>query len=688
MHAHQKSLTEIFTQNHQFTIPIYQRPYSWQKKQCEKLWEDIQNAAKNDREHFIGSIVRFENSQKEEVTIYTVIDGQQRITTILLLISAMILKQENEHRAQEWKELYLTNRHKEKDLFYKILLTDKDKSSLTNIIDNNNNKIESTRIKENFELFQEFLKKIDDLDIIHKGIRKLKIVDVALDLKHDDPQLIFESLNSTGLKLSQADLIRNFLLMKLNPSQQEKIYKNYWHPVEKKFSSNLKNSKDEDKIFNRFFRDYLTIKNEGDIPNQSNVYEEFQLYIEKQKEGQQEKIETIVADIYKFSEFYTKIAYPREQEDNHKLKQAFIDFNNTEVNVSYPFLMSVYDDFDSKIIDEKTFLDILKLVESYVFRRFICELATNSLNKTFANLHKSINKEKYFDSLQLKLESFKNKERFPRDEEFTEKLKLRNLYEVKHYRTYWLLKFENFNKKEPISMENLSIEHIMPQNQDNSNLPSYWQQEIGENYQQVWAKYLHTLGNLTLTAYNSELGNKSFADKKIFFDKSPLKLNESFRDFENWNEDSINKRAEILIAEMLKIWQFPKINGGILNGSKLNSNRYDLSSEDNFTSQTPTAVFFENTHKKVKKWRHFLIEICCFFDDLSPTEFNLVMQDLPNVFANQQNKERLRTYKEFKPNKYIQVHNNTQNTIKTCQKICEKMNYDPEKIEFTLSRTK
>ncbi len=346
--------------------------------------------------------------------------------------------------------------------------------------------------------------------------------------------------------------------------------------------------------------------------------------------------------------------------------------------------MSVYDDFDSKIIDEKTFLDILKLVESYVFRRFICELATNSLNKTFANLHKSINKEKYFDSLQLKLESFKNKERFPRDEEFTEKIKLRNLYEVKHYKTYWLLKFENFNKKEPISIENLSIEHIMPQNQDNSNLPSYWQQEIGENYQQVWAKYLHTLGNLTLTAYNSELGNKSFADKKIFFDKSPLKLNESFRDFENWNEDSINKRAEILIAEMLKIWQFPKINGGILNGSKLNSNRYDLSSEDDFTSQTPTAVFFENTHKKVKNWRDFLIEICCFFDDLSPTEFNLVMQDLPDVFANQQNKERLRAYREFKPNKYIEVNKSAQNIIETCQKICEKMNYDLEKIEFTL----
>lgn len=556
MHANQKSLTEIFTQNHQFTIPIYQRPYSWQKKQCEKLWEDIQNAAKNDREHFIGSIVRFKNSQKEEVTIHTVIDGQQRITTILLLISAMILAQQSKKRATEWKECYLINRHKDGNLYYKILLTDKDKFSLINIIDNNNNKIESIRIKENFELFQELLKKIDDLDIISTGIRMLKIVDVVLDLKHDDPQLIFESLNSTGLKLSQADLIRNFLLMKLPPQQQETIYKKYWQSLEKKFSSNLKNSKDEDIIFNRFFRDYLTIKNEGDIPNQSNVYEEFKLYIEKQKEGQQEKIETIVADIYKFSEFYTKIAYPREQEDNHKLKQAFIDLNNIKVNVSYSFLMSVYDDFDSKIIDEKTFLDILKLVESYVFRRFICELATNSLNKTFANLHKSINKEKYFDSLQLKLESFKNKERFPRDEEFTEKLKLRNLYEVKHYTTYWLLKFENFNKKEPISMENLSIEHIMPQNQDNSNLPSYWQQEIGENYQQVWAKYLHTLGNLTLTAYNSELGNKSFADKKIFFDKSPLKLNESFRDFENWNEDSINKRAEILIAEMLKIWQF------------------------------------------------------------------------------------------------------------------------------------
>ena len=288
-------------------------------------------------------------------------------------------------------------------------------------------------------------------------------------------------------------------------------------------------------------------------------------YTEKQQEVKQADIETIVADIYKFSEFYTKIAYPREQENNSKLKQAFIDFNNTEVNVSYPFLMSVYDDFNSKIINEKTFLDILKLIESYVFRRFICELETNSLNKTFANLHKSIKKENYFDSLQSTLAYFQSYKRFPKDEEFTEKLKLKNLYEVKHYKTYWLLKFENFNKKEPISIENLSIEHIITQNQNNSNLPSHWQTELGENYQQVWAKYLHTLGNLTLTAYNSELGNKSFANKKSILNKSPLKINESFRDFENWNEDSINKRAEILIAEMLKIWQYPKIDDGVLN---------------------------------------------------------------------------------------------------------------------------
>jgi len=681
MHAHQRSLTEIFTQNHQFTIPIYQRPYSWQKKQCEKLWEDIQNAAKNDREHFIGSIVRFENSQKEEVTIHTIIDGQQRITTILLLISAMILKQENKHRAQEWKELYLTNHHKENDLLYKILLTDKDKSSLINIIDNNNNKIESTRIKENFELFKDLLKKINDLDIIHKGIRKLKIVDVVLDLKHDDPQLIFESLNSTGLKLSQADLIRNFLLMKLSPSQQEKIYKNYWHPVEKKFSSNSKNSKDEDKIFNRFFRDYLTIKNEGYIPNQSNVYEEFKLYIEKQKEEQQEKIETIVADICKFSEFYTKIAYPREQENNPKLKQAFIDFNKTEVNVSYPFLMSVYDDFNSKIIDDNTFLDILKLIESYVFRRFICELETNSLNKIFANLHKSIKKENYFDSLQSTLASFQSYKRFPRDEEFKEKLKLKNLYDTKHYKNYWLYKFENFNKKEPISIKDFSIEHIMPQ-----NLTPHWQQELGENYQQVWAKYLHTLGNLTLTAYNSELGNKSFADKKSILNQSPLKLNQMFRDFENWNENSINKRAEILIPEMLKIWQYPKIDDGVLNSfsTKLKSNRYDLSSEDDFTGQKPVAIFFEKQEYKIKHWKDLLKKVCWFFYRLSPTEFDMIMQDLPLIFANENNKNNLREPQDFSTNKYVETNHPAQKILKTCKEICEKMNYDPEKIEFTL----
>ncbi len=682
MHANQKSLTEIlFEENHQFTIPIYQRPYSWQKKQCEKLWQDIKNAGQNSREHFIGSIVRFKNSEKQEVSINTVIDGQQRITTILLLVSAMILAQQSKKRATEWKECYLINRHKDSNLYYKILLTDKDKSSLINIIDNNNNKIESIRIKENFELFQELLKKIDDLDIISTGIRMLKIVDVVLDLKHDDPQLIFESLNSTGLKLSQADLIRNFLLMKLPPQQQETIYKKYWQSLEKKFRSSSKNSKDEDTIFNRFFRDYLTITNNGIIPNENNVYEEFKIYVE----NQQTDIEIIVEDIYKFSEFYTKIAYPREQENNFKLKQAFIDLNNIKVNVSYPFLMSVYDDFSNKIIDEKTFLDVLKLVESYVFRRFICELATNSLNKTFANLHKSINKQKYFDSLQSKLISFKNNERFPRDEEFTEKLKLKNLYEVKHYKTYWILKFENFNRKETISIEDYSIEHIMPQNNDNpTTLPSHWKEEFGENYQQVWAKYLHTLGNLTLTAYNSELSNKSFIDKKIIFNQSPLKINESLRNFENWNENSINKRAEILITEMLKIWQYPKVDDDILNNFQTKSSRFDLSSEDSFAHTKPLAIFFEKEEIKLKTWGGFLIEICKFFNNLSPTEFNVIMQSLPDIFASQQNKNKLRNAKEFDHNKYVETNKSANEIIKTCQIICEKMNYDPEKILFTI----
>jgi uncharacterized protein with ParB-like and HNH nuclease domain len=593
----------------------------------------------------------------------------------------MILAQQSKKRATEWKECYLINRHKDSNLYYKILLTDKDKSSLINIIDNNNNKIESIRIKENFELFQELLKKIDDLDIISTGIRMLKIVDVVLDLKHDDPQLIFESLNSTGLKLSQADLIRNFLLMKLPPQQQETIYKKYWQPLEKKFSSSSKNLKDEDTIFNRFFRDYLTITNNGIIPNENNVYEEFKIYVE----NQQTDIEIIVEDIYKFSEFYTKIAYPIEQENDFKLKQAFIDLNNIKVNVSYPFLMSVYDDFSNKIIDEKTFLDVLKLVESYVFRRFICELATNSLNKTFANLHKSINKQKYFDSLQSKLISFKNNERFPRDEEFTEKLKLKNLYEVKHYKTYWILKFENFNRKETISIENYSIEHIMPQNNDDpTTLTSHWKEELGENYQQVWAKYLHTLGNLTLTAYNSELSNKSFIDKKIIFNQSPLKINESLRNFENWNENSINKRAEILITEMLKIWQYPKVDYDILNNFQTKSSRFDLSSEESFTKKKPLAIFFEKEETKLKSWRDFLIEICKFFNNLSPTEFNVIMQSLPDIFASQQNKNKLRNATEFDHNKYVETNKSANDIIKTCQIICEKMNYDPEKISFTI----
>lgn len=240
MQAQEKTLIEFLRDKQQFTIPIYQRTYSWTSKQCLKLWEDIQEIANNSdvEYHFMGSIVRIKRKlDTSEISQQIIIDGQQRITTLLLLISALIQATESKERSEELQELYLINRHGKDELKYKMLLTQQDKSSLIDIIENRPNAVlNSKRIKENFEFFKEEIAKSNP-EKIYAGIRKLMIVDISLDPEHDNPQLIFESLNSTGLELSQADLIRNYVLMGLAPKHQEELYHNYWRAMEKDFGN-------------------------------------------------------------------------------------------------------------------------------------------------------------------------------------------------------------------------------------------------------------------------------------------------------------------------------------------------------------------------------------------------------------------------------------------------------------------
>ena len=549
MKADEKTLIKFLRDRQQFTIPIYQRTYSWTSKQCSKLWEDIIKIAKDDdiEYHFIGSIVRVENKHDtNETSRQIIIDGQQRITTIFLLIAALIRVHTNPDRKEELQESYLINKHSKEELKYKLILTQQDKGSLIDIIENRSIEgLASERIKSNFKFFQQEMEK-EDPEKIYAGIRKLMVVDISLDSNHDDPQRIFESLNSTGLELSQADLIRNYALMGLSLEHQEELYNNHWRPIEVSFGQT-----DDSEYFDRFMRDYLTIKN-NHIPKIENVYETFKKLCLDTKE--KNNIDEIISEVQRYSEYFVRMILGKE--DNKKLKNAFSELKELKVDVAYPFLLSIYDDYENNLLSEDGFLKILKLTQSYVYRRFVCGIPTNSLNTTFATLHKSIDKNNYLESLKDAFVLLPSYRRFPNNTEFKQELKIKDLYNIR-YRMFWLDKVENYNRKERVNIKEYTTEHIMPQN---PNLSKEWQEMLGDDWQEVHENYLHTIGNLTLTRYNSELSDKPFEEKKSMeggFDGSPLRINKNLQEVDIWNKESIQKRTKILTNTMLDIWPYP-----------------------------------------------------------------------------------------------------------------------------------
>jgi uncharacterized protein with ParB-like and HNH nuclease domain/predicted transport protein len=553
----------------QFIIPIYQRQYSWTHAQCEQLWKDIVHAGSTDLEaHFIGSVVYVERGlySHSDVPQLLVIDGQQRLTSTTLLIAALtreIQKRVDEGsecivegtNAKKLKKYYLCNDAEEGDLFYKLILTKADDEALRNLVDGKDIADEESpiRVIQNFLLFKRKLENVSDeqLNQIYLGLQKLIIVDIALDRERDNPQLIFESLNSTGLDLSQADLIRNYVLMGLEPKQQNLLYNEYWYPMESDFGHG-----EYSWLFNQFMRDYLTVKT-GKPPRIGDVYEGFKKFATSNESG----ISDIVADVYQYAKFY--IAFVRELENEPKLLEVFKDINAYKVDVAYPLILELYHDYHFNILTTDEFEQCCRYIESYVFRRYICDIPTNSLNKTFAGFSKLLKKEKYLESFKaefLKLTSYR---RFPSNEEFKRNLATKDMYNIRS-KSYWLRRLENFGRKERVIVEDYTIEHVMPQNQ---NLSQEWQIELGDNWQAVQETYLHTIGNLTLTGYNSELSDKPFREKRDMeggFASSPLKLNQSLAHLENWNEQQINTRISVLSDKMSEVWVYPEMEESIL----------------------------------------------------------------------------------------------------------------------------
>ncbi|WP_231181392.1 DUF262 and DUF1524 domain-containing protein [Helicobacter pylori] len=556
-------------QKNQLVIPIYQRLYSWEKEQCEQLWDDIIKIGGNDKMngHFIGSILYAQVDETHSSPLL-IIDGQQRLTTITLLFIALRNHSSDEVKRKEI-ESYLINSDKDGDKKFRLILSESDKDTLLSLIDKDRRKPSepSSKIMENFKLFEEWIRKnTDKLETIFKGLEKLMIVWIALKKEKDDPQLIFESMNSKGIELTKTDLIRNYIIMETEVKKQEDFYNQYWRAMEENF-------KQDKKLFDRFVRHYLTIKTRA--PNTNKVYVTLKDYRQKEGIG----IEDLLKDLQKYCGYFCQIVFKKEADKD--LNKALSFLVDLEMDVVYPLLLELYSDYSDGVLSKDDFNPIIALIESYICRRAVCGLGTNSLNKVFPSFTKHIQKDEYFKSLEAHFGYLTEKQRFPNNDEFKDCFITIDFYKFKK-REYFFERLENFDTKEPVNTKECTIEHIMPQ-----TLTEEWKRDLGENFQAIHDKYLHTIGNLTLTGYNSTYSNRSFQEKQGMekgFKNSPLRLNQSLRGLvESFGEKEIKKRANDLADLALKIWTYPKLDTETLEKYKPKKDKkekkvYDLNS--------------------------------------------------------------------------------------------------------------
>jgi uncharacterized protein with ParB-like and HNH nuclease domain/predicted transport protein len=554
MHAQAKRLIDIISSQTQFLIPIYQRTYSWTEKECRCLWDDIIRAGKSCHipSHFIGSVVYILDDSYGLGSIHkaVVIDGQQRITTILLMLKAISKKMGEtsygEYSSDMIRDVYLSNRYAHSELRSKLVLTQSDKETFDAIIgDKPYPAAVSTSVFSMYQYVNRLVANLANPEDFFQGLIKLKLVDISLG-KEDNPQLIFESLNSTGKPLGQADLIRNFLLMGLPIEVQDELYASYWRLLEHLFSD------DRQKDFDVFMRHYLLYKTKQPL-RIDEIYARFKTYMLATRDGSIDGYRGIVSDIYTFATYYCHMAYGTEP--TVKLREVFEDLVTLRVETSFPLLLEMYQDYKEGSLSLTDFENCLRLIESYVYRRYACDLPTNSLDKIFLTFSKSLNKREYARSFNRILASFDSIRRFPSDQEFHEKIQLKELYSSSQLPKckYALSKLEKDGWKEHVNLDDLTIEHVMPQ-----TLSVEWKEYLGERFEEIHRSWLNRLGNLTLSGYNSEYQNYSFLTKRDMeggYKESAVHLNQSLAKENEWNESTMKVRGESLASKAVLVWR-------------------------------------------------------------------------------------------------------------------------------------
>ena len=579
MDGHAKQLLQFMDgADKRFLIPVYQRNYDWKVANCRQLYDDLVRVIKNDRKHhFFGSIVSVYDMDSVNATQdYLIIDGQQRLTTISLLMLAMrnilikgVLTSENGKIADKIYKSYLVDEYAEEETRIKLKPVKNDSNAFSKLFGEEDEYYKNSNLTINYEYFYNRIQKEEiSIDELFKAIQRLQIVSIELN-NDDNPQLIFESLNSTGLDLTEGDKIRNFVLMGQKKKDQNDLYEKYWNPIEiaTKYDVSM------------FVRDYLSIKTQL-TPSINNVYETFKKFAtEEYSDSGELKARELLEDLFIYAKYYEILLVAESSYDklNSKLdddiRESIKRLNWLETTVTRPFLLETMKLYYEDILDIKAMHEIFHIVENYLFRRNICDVATNALNKIFLNLNREIVRydgsyDEYVDKMKYALLSKKESGRFPDDEEFSTALSEKNIYNMRgKYRTYILERYENYGTKEIKDvykrLENgtYSIEHIMPQ-----HLTPVWMEELGTDYQEIHQTWLHRIANLTLTAYNSKYSNEPFSVKKnlvdtdtgmgIGFSNSGLRMNQWIGEKDKWTNEELKDRDQLMVNQAKKIWKY------------------------------------------------------------------------------------------------------------------------------------
>ena len=666
-----------------FVIPVYQRNYDWKTENCKQLYDDLVKIIKEHRKsHFFGSLVSVYNpdGHNEE---FLIIDGQQRLTTVSLLFLAMynlidkgIIVSETANLKQRIFEEYLVDKWKPEDTRIKLKPVKNDQKAFGKLFSDPIEHIRESNLTVNYDYFYHRIQKQEiTIDQLYDAICCLEIINIRLD-RDDNPQLIFESLNSTGLDLSEGDKIRNFILMGLPPKEQEDYYEKYWNKIEVCTKYDV----------SAFIRDYLSVKQQV-IPQQKKIYINFKEFVEIGKI----ETESLLVEMLAYAKRYQILL---DGKSGSAVLDTCIDrLNRLETTVTRPYFLEVLRLYSENKLTLAQVTEIFLTTENYLFRRTMCDLPTNALNKIFLMLHREIvrcdgTEDNYVEKLKYALLSKKERARFPDDEEFKAAFAERSVYLMNSKNKIYILeRFENFGTSEDKDVYRhcddgtYSIEHIMPQ-----HLTPVWQKELGDDYEQIHELWLHRMANLTLTAYNSKYSNSSFTEKKTMqngFDDSGIRMNTWIAKKDKWTLKEIEKRNEHLMGRALTIWARPTT---AFQPEEKQLDSYTLEDDEMLSGRLIARFSYKNTEQPVKSWAEMyqkVLKILYAEDKTIITKLAVSSED--NIALHfSMNPTEFTKNVEIGDGIFVWTNTNTQSKLSVLKRIFKLYGADPSDLVFYL----